>query len=116
MKSPIRNDNEGVESAEDSDTEPHVNFEPGVIYESVAARDAREEAEKNGQPIVKDVKYAVHPKMSKRQTLTDLLNADKSAKVDNSTNVDMADVETLSEAKVRILPATKAADEANTEV
>src|SRR5277367_6029367 len=118
MKMPIvRNDNEEVESAEDSDTEPHAIFEPGVIYESVAARDARLEAEKAGQPIVTDVKYAIHPKMSRRQTLTDLLTADK-AKADKTVNVDMADtatidmtdVETLSEAKVRVLPATKAAD------
>src|SRR5277367_5546120 len=95
MKSPVvRNDNEGVESAEDSDTEPHVNFEPGVIYESVAARDAREEAEKSGQPIVKDAKYAIHPKMSRRQTLTDLLTTDK-AKADKSVNVDMADAATI---------------------
>ena len=92
MKSPIRNDNEGVESAEDSDTEPHDNFEPGVIYESIAARDAREEAEKNGQPIVKGAKYALHPKMSRsrRETLTDLLTADKT----KSVNVDMIDTVT----------------------
>src|SRR5277367_2638727 len=101
IKFPVRNDNEGVESGEDSDIEPHVNFEPGVIYESVATRDARLEAEKNGQPIVKDVKYALHPKMSRsrRETLTDLLNADKAAKsvnvdIDDTATIDMTDVET----------------------
>ena len=95
MKLPIaRNDNEGVESAEVSDIEPHYDFVPGVIYESVAARDARLEAEKAGQPIVKDVKYAIHPKMSRRQTLTDLLTADI-AKAAKSVNVDMADAATI---------------------
>src|SRR5277367_6614185 len=92
IKFPVRNDNEGVESGEDSDIEPLVNFEPGVIYESIATRDARLEAEKNGQPIVKDVKYALHPKMSRsrRETLTDLLIADN-AKADESVNVDTID-------------------------
>ena len=53
---------------------------------------------------------------SRRETLTDLLNADKAAKSDNvgmadTATIDTTNVETLSEAKVRILPATKAADE-----
>ena len=54
MKSPIvRNDNEGVESAEDSDTEPHANFEPGVIYESVTARDARFQLKRLANQLLK---------------------------------------------------------------
>jgi len=99
MKIPaiVPNDNEGVESAEDDNIEPHPKFEPGVIYESMPARDARLEAEKNGQPIVEGAKYSLYPKMSRsrRETLTDLLNADKAAKSDNvATTIDMADVVT----------------------
>ena len=35
MKIPaiVPNDNEGVESGEDDNIEPHPKFEPGVIYE-----------------------------------------------------------------------------------
>src|SRR5277367_3469060 len=121
MKLPavVPNDNEGVELAEDSDIEPHYDFVPGVLYESVATRDARLEAEKNGQPIVKDVKYALHPKMSRsrRETLTDILTADK-AKADKSVNVDMADTATIDMADVETLSeaVTKAADETKIEV
>ena len=95
MKIPaiVLNDNEGVESGEDDNIEPHPKFEPGIIYESIPARDARLEAEKNGQPIVEGAKYSLYPKMSRsrRETLTDLLIADK-AKADKSVNVDMVDV------------------------
>ena len=108
MKIPaiVPNDNEGVESGEDDNSEPHPKFEPGIIYESIPARDARLEAEKNGQPIVEGAKYSLYPKMSRsrRETLTDLLNADKAAKSGNvdmadSATIDMTDVENISEAK-----------------
>src|SRR5277367_5612381 len=94
MKIPaiVRNDNEGVESGEDDNIGPHPKFEPGIIYESIPARDARLEAEKNGQPIVEGAKYSLYPKMSRirRETLTDLLNADKAAKSDNvDTTIDI---------------------------
>src|SRR5277367_1988657 len=100
MKIPaiVPNNNEGVESGEDDNIEPHPKFEPGIIYESIPARDARLEAEKNGQPIVEGAKYSLYPKMSRsrRETLTDLLNAYKAAKSDNvdmaDTMIDMADV------------------------
>ena len=99
MKIPaiVPNDNEGVKSGEDDNIEPHPKFEPRVIYESIPARDARLEAEKNGQPIVEGAKYSLYPKMSRsrRETLTDLLNADKATKSDNvGTTIDMADVAT----------------------
>src|SRR5277367_2141847 len=114
MKIPaiVPNDNEGVESGEDSDIEPHPNFEPGVIYESIAARDARLEAEKNGQPIVEGAKYSLYPKMSRsrRETLTDLLADDKAAKSDN---VDMADTATID---MTDAAEAKAADEVKSEV
>src|SRR5277367_3734762 len=113
MKIPaiVPNNNEGVESGEDDNIEPHPKFEPGIIYESIPVRDARLEAEKNGQPIVEGAKYSLYPKMSRsrRETLTDLLNADKAAQSDNvGTTIDMANVENISEAK--------AADEVKSEV
>src|SRR5277367_4412289 len=88
----VPNDNKGVESGEDDNIEPHPKFEPGIIYELIPARDARLEAEKNGQPIVEGAKYSLYPKMSRsrRETLTDLLNADKAAKSDNvDTTIDI---------------------------
>src|SRR5271163_3856401 len=78
MKIPaiVPNNNEGVESGEDDNIEPHPKFESGIIYESIYARDARLEAEKNGQPIIEGAKYSLYPKMSRsrRETLTDLLD------------------------------------------
>ena len=78
----------------------------------IPARDARLEAEKNGQPIVEGAKYSLYPKMSRsrRETLTDLLNADKAAK---SGNVDIADSATIDMADVA---EAKAADEVKSEV
>src|SRR5277367_4631223 len=98
MKIPaiVPNNNEGVESGEDDNIEPHPKFESGIIYESIYARDARLEAEKNGQPIIEGAKYSLYPKMSRsrRETLTNLLD-DKAGKVVNGdTSIDMADVTT----------------------
>ena len=94
MKIPaiVPNNNEGVESGEDDNIGPHPKYESGIIYESIYARDARLEAEKNGQPIIEGAKYSLYPKMSRsrRETLTDLLDADKSNKV--ATTIDMAEV------------------------
>src|SRR5277367_4416518 len=96
MKIPaiVPNNNEGVESGEDDNIEPHPKFESGIIYESIYARDARLEAEKNGQPIIEGAKYSLYPKMSRsrRETLTDLLDAGKVVNAD--TSIDMADVAT----------------------
>src|SRR5277367_7109785 len=104
MKLPaiVPNNNEGVESGEDDNIEPHPKFESGIIYESIHARDARLEAEKNGQPIIEGAKYSLYPKMSRsrRETLTDLLDADKAGKVDMS--IEMADVATPDEVKSEV--------------
>src|SRR5277367_4184802 len=99
MKIPaiVPNNNEGVESGEDDNIEPHPKFESGIIYESIYARDARLEAEKNGQPIIEGAKYSLYPKMSRsrRDTLTNLLDTDKAGKVVNGdTSIEMADVAT----------------------
>ena len=95
MKIPaiVPNNNEGVESGEDDNIEPHPKFESGIIYESIYARDARLEAEKNGQPIIEGAKYSLLSR-SRRETLTNLLDTEKAGKVVNDTSIEMADVAT----------------------
>src|SRR5277367_3460697 len=93
----VPNNNEGVESGEDDNIQPHSKYESRIIYESIYPRDARLEAEKNGQPIIEGAKYSLYPKMSRsrRDTLTNLLDTEKAGKVVNvDTSIDMADVVT----------------------
>src|SRR5277367_5057748 len=104
MKIPaiVPNNNEGVESGEDDNIEPHPKFESGIIYESIYARDARLEADKNGLPIVEGAKYSLYPKMSRsrRETLTDLLDAGKVVNAD--TSIEMATPIVVDEVKSEV--------------